>query len=84
MVGSSSSSAEGLPNKRLREKYADLLPALQLAHLALVEFRLDAQPVEQHAGVRLRSVAALFADDALEFAQAHAIVMGQVVVGLGI
>ena len=83
-MGSSSSSAGGRAEQRLRQQHADLLAALQLAHAALVQRVFDAQAVEQHGGVGLGGVAALFADDAFEFAEAHAVVVGQLVVRLGV
>ena len=84
MVGSSSSSAGGIAEERLRQQHANFLAALQLAHLALVQRDLHAQPVQQYRGVGFRRVAALFADDSFEFAQAHAVLIGQFVVRLGV
>ena len=43
-----------------------------------------AQAVEQHGGVGLRGVAAFLADDAFELAQAHAILVGELVVRFGV
>ena len=45
---------------------------------------VDAQAVEQHARIGFGGVAAFFADDAFEFAEAHAIFVGQFVVRLGV
>ena len=73
-----------IAEQRLREQHADLLAALQFAHLALVQRVFDAEAVEQDGGVGLGGVAALFADDAFEFAEAHAVFVGQLVVGLGV
>ncbi len=84
MVGSSSSSAGGIAEQRLRQQHADFLAALQLAHLAFVQRRFDAQPVEQDRGVGFRRVAALVADNSFEFAETHAVFVGQLVVRLGV
>jgi len=37
----------------------------------------DVETVEQHRGIGFRRVAALIADNALQFAEAHAVVIGQ-------
>ena len=84
MVGSSSSSAARIAEQRLREEDADFLAALQFAHLALVQGGFDAEAVEQDRGVGLRRVAAFVADDSFEFAEAHAVLVGQLLVGLGV
>ena len=73
-----------IAEQRLRQQHADLLAALQFAHLALVQRRFHAQPVEQDRRIGLRRVAALVADDPFEFAQAHAVFVGQLVVGFGV
>src|SRR5260370_158870 len=70
--------------ERVPEEHANFLAALQLAHFAFVERAFDAEAVEQNAGVGFGSVAAFFADDAFEFAEAHAVGVGEVVVGLGV
>ena len=59
----------GLPEERLAQQHADLLPALQLAHLAVVQLVGDVEPLQQDGGVGLRLVAVLVADDAFELAQ---------------
>ncbi len=43
-----------LAEQRLRQQHADLLAALQFAHLALVQFFRDVQAVEQDGGVGSR------------------------------
>ncbi len=68
--------------QRLREQHAHLLAALQLAHLPLVELVGNVEPLQQHGGIALGAVAVLVADDALEFAEAHAVRVGHV--GLGV
>ena len=84
-MGSSSSSAGGFAEERLREQHAHLLAALQLAHLALVQRSSGmSEPVEQNRGVGFRRVAALFADDSFELAEAHAVLVGQSIVRLGV
>ena len=84
MVGSSSSRAVGIAEKRLREQHANFLAALQLAHFAFVQRAFDAKAVEQRGGVGFGGVAAFFADNAFEFAEAHAVGVGQFFVGLGV
>ena len=74
----------GIAEQGLRQEDANFLAALQLAHLALVQSRFDAQAVEQDRGVRLRGVTAFVADNSFEFAKAHAILVGQLFVWLGI
>ena len=68
--------------ERLREQHADLLAALEFGHLALVQVVRNVETLQQDGGVALGRVAVLFADDALELAEAHAVVVGQV--GLGV
>ena len=70
--------------KRLRQQHANFLSALQLAHLALVQRLFHVETVEQQRRIGFRGVAALFADDSFEFAEAHAVCVGQLLVGLGI
>ena len=45
---------------------------------------LDAEAIEEHAGIGLRRVAAFFADNGFEFAEAHTVGVGELVVGLAI
>ena len=84
MVGSSSSSTCGLPKQRLRQQHADFLSALQLAHFPFVQRFFDAQPIQQNGGVGFGGVAAFFADDAFQLAQAHAVGVGEFIVRLGV
>ena len=70
--------------KRLRQQHADFLAALQLAHLAFVQRLFQAQPIEQHGRVGFGRVAAFFADDAFQLAQAHAVRVGEFFVRLGV
>ena len=70
--------------ERLGKQHADFLSTLQFAHFALVQRVFDAQACEQNGGIGFRRVAALFADDAFEFTQAHAILVGKLVGRLGI
>ena len=65
-----------LAEERLRQQHAHLLPALQLAHLALVKRLGDIEAVQQNGGVALGRVAVLVADNAFELAQAHAVFIG--------
>ncbi len=57
----------------LRQQHAHFLAALQFAHLALVQVTLYSKAVEQNSRIGFRRVAAFFADDAFELAQAHAV-----------
>ena len=65
-----------LAEQRLRQQHAHLLPALQLAHLALVQVVGNIQAVQQHGRVGLGRVAVLVADHAFQFAQPHAVGVG--------
>ncbi len=69
-MGSSRSRACGVAEEGLGEEHADLLAALELGHLALVELVGDVEALEQDGGVGLGLVAVLFADDAFELAEA--------------
>ena len=60
----------GVAEEGLGEEDADLLAALQLGHLALVEFVGDVEALEEDCGVGLGLVAVFVADDAFEFAEA--------------
>ncbi len=73
-----------IAEERLRQQHAHFLPTLQFAHLALVQRGFHAQAVEQHRGIRLRRVAALFTNDAFELPKTHSIRVRQLVVRLGI
>ncbi len=76
LVGSSSRRALRRAKKRLRQQHAHFLAALEFAHFAFVQRALDAQPVEQRGGIGFGGVAAFLADDAFEFAEAHAVRVG--------
>ncbi len=71
-----------VPVERLRQEHAHLLSALQLRHRSLVQLVGDVEPLQQHRGVALGRIPVLFADDALELAEAHAILVRHV--GLGV
>jgi len=71
----------GMTKQRLRQQHADFLSALQIAHLLLVKLFGNVQPIEQNCGIALGGVSILFGDDAFEFAQTHAVIVGQVVLG---
>jgi hypothetical protein len=66
----------GLAEEGLGEQDADLLAALDLAHLALVELFGDVEAVEENGGVGFGGVAVLVADDAFELAETHAVGVG--------
>ena len=65
-----------MAEERLRDQHAHLLSALQLGHLAIVQLVGDVEALQQHRGIALGRVAVLFADDALELAEAHAGLVG--------
>ena len=60
------------------EQDADFLSTLEFGHFAAVQFFGNIQAIEQDGGVALGGVAILFADDAFEFAELHAIFVGQI------
>ena len=68
----------------LRQQHTDLLAALQFTHFALVQPSFQAQAIEQRRGVGFRRVAALVADHAFELAEAHAVLIGQLIVRFGV
>ena len=63
--------------ERLREQHTHLLSALQLTHLALVNLIGDIEPLQQDGRVGFGLVAVFVADDALQLAQARAVLVGQ-------
>ena len=60
----------------LGQQYANFLAALQLRHFALMQRFVDIEALEQNGGVRFGRITALFADNAFEFAHAHAVFVG--------
>ena len=60
----------GVAEEGLGEEHADLLAALELGHLALVELVGDVEALQQDGGVGLGLVAVFIADDAFELAKA--------------
>ena len=70
------------PIERLRQEHADLLAPLQLRHLPIVQRVGDVEPLQEHRRVALGGVPILLADDALELAEAHPVVVCHV--GLGV
>ena len=71
-----------MSEQRLRQQHADLLSALQLAHLALVQFVGNVEPLQQNRGVGFGGVAVLFADDAFQLAEPHAVFVGDLRLGV--
>ena len=71
-----------MPEQRLREQHADLLSALQLRHLAMVQRVRNIEALQKNRGVAFGGVAVFFADDTLELAEAHAGFVGHL--GLGV
>ena len=68
----------GRSEERLRQQHPHLLAALQLGHLALVQFVGDVEALQQHGGIALGGVAVLLADDPFELAQPHAVLVRHV------
>ncbi len=66
----------GMTEERLRQQHADLLTALQFGHRPFVQRVRDIEPLQEHRRIALRRVAVLFADDALELTEAHAVLVG--------
>ncbi len=62
-----------MPEQSLRQQDPDFLSTLQLAHLAGVDFIGNVEALQQNGGVALSGVAVLFADNAFEFAEFHAV-----------
>ena len=71
-----------IAEKRLRQQHAHFLAALQISHGAFVQRIRHVQAVEQDAGIGLRRVTILVADNRFELGQTHAVVIRQLVVGL--
>ena len=65
-----------MAEQRLRQQDADFLAALQLRHRPIVQVVGDVEALQQNRRVALRRVAVLLADDALELAEAHAVLVG--------
>ena len=65
-----------LAEECLRQQRAHLLAALQLAHLALVQFVGDVETLQQDRRIALGGVAVFFADNAFEFAETHTVFVG--------
>ena len=66
-----------LAKESLGEKHADFLAALKLAHLAVVQFFGNVEAIEQDGSVGFRGVAVFVADHAFEFAEPHAVCVGE-------
>ncbi len=63
--------------QRLGKQDADFLTTLQLRHFAFVQFVGNIESLQQNRSIGFGGVAVFFADDALEFRQAHAVVVGE-------
>ena len=68
--------AFGIAEERLCEQHPHFLAALQFSHLPIVQFIRNVQALKENRGVRLRFVTVFLADNALEFAEAHAFGVG--------
>jgi len=71
-----------MPEQSLGQQHADLLSALQLAHLARVQFFGDIEALQQDCRIALGGVAIFFANNAFQFAELHAVFIGHVVLGI--
>ena len=71
-----------IAEQRLRQQHAHLLAALQLAHQAMMELVGNIEALQQDRRVALGLVAVFFADDALELAEAHAVGVGHLALGV--
>ena len=74
----------GLPKSACASSTRTFWPPCSSPILRSCSRTSDAQAVEQHRGVGFGGVAAFFADDAFEFAEAHAVFVGQFFVRLGV
>jgi hypothetical protein len=72
----------GMAEQRLREQDPDLLTTLQLSHRPLVERLWNVEALQQNRGVALGGIAVFVADDAFELAEAHAVRVGQRLLGV--
>ena len=61
----------------LSQQHAHLLPTLQFAHPPFVQSLRNIQTIQQNCRVALRRIAVVFRDHAFQFAEAHAVVVGQ-------
>ena len=71
-----------MSEERLCQQHAHFLTALDLRHLPRVQVVRDIEPLQQNRGVAFRCVPVLLADDAFELAEAHAVGLGHL--GLGV
>ena len=67
-----------MPNKSLGKQDADLLAALELAHLALVKRVGNVETLEKNGGVGFSVVAVLVADHAFKLAEPGAVGVGEI------
>ncbi len=68
----------GMTEECLRQQHPDFLATLQFGHGPFVQCVGDIEPLQEHRGIALRRVAVLFADDALELTEAHAVLVRHV------
>ncbi len=71
-----------MSEERLCQQHAHFLTALDLRHLPRVQVVRDVEPLQQNRGVAFRRVPVFLADDAFELAEAHAVGLGHL--GLGV
>ncbi len=74
----------GIAEQSLRQQDANLLAALEFTHGALVQWFVDTEAIEKNCSVGFGSVSVLFADDSFEFAETHAVLVGEFVVRFGV
>ena len=68
--------------ERLRQQHPHLLSALQLRHRLPVQRVRDVEPLQEDRRVAFGRVSVFLADDALELAEAHAVLVGHVRAGV--
>ena len=84
MVGSSSSSAGGLPKSACASNTRTFWPPCNSPIRRSCSEASTSRPSSSTAASVFGGIAAFFADDSFEFAQAHAVFVGELVVRLGV
>ena len=73
-----------MPKSACASRTRTFWPPCSSPILRLVQMGADVEAIEQNGGVGFGGVAALVADDAFEFAEAHAVFIGELVGILGV
>ncbi len=74
----------GMSKQGLRQQHADFLSARQFGHLPLMECVGNIEALQQDGRVTFGGVPVFFADDAFEFAEPHAVGVGQFRLGINL